>query len=140
MDGKFWSCPNASEMHQEKATERPATEAAEMAGLAEDIITILKSEISGRREEQLKQRPAGKQLDAAKTTLSQAATLMTKRNQEAAAAKARARSTRIQNAEEEDAKTALGVAAVIDGMVGAILPLTKTHQRTLTADEGAGLQ
>ena len=79
-DGNFRPRPTASEMHQEKATERPATtaseavsraeaalKAAEMAGLAEDIITTLKNEISRIKQDQLKQR--GKQLDAAKTSL-----------------------------------------------------------------------
>ena len=37
--------------------------------MAEDIVNNLKSEISRRREEQLKQRPVGKQLDAAKAPL-----------------------------------------------------------------------
>ena len=90
---------NASEMHQEKATERPATtpsegvsraeaalKAAEMAELAEDIITNLRGETSRMKKEQLKQRPVGKPLDAAKTVLTHAATLMTKRHQEVAAA------------------------------------------------------
>ena len=52
-----------------------------MAGLAEDIITNLRGEISQRKKEQLKQRPVGKPLDAAKTALTHAATLMTKRHQ-----------------------------------------------------------
>ena len=49
-------------------------------------------------------------------------------------------STQIQNAEEEDVKTAIGAAAVIDGMMGVILRLTRTHQGALTAEEEARLQ
>ena len=45
------------------------------------------------------------------------------------------RSTQVQNAEEEDVKTGIGSAAVIDGMMAVILRLTKTHQSALTAEE-----
>ena len=67
-----------------------ALKAAEAPGLAEDFIRNLKDEVSRRKEEQLKQRPVGKHLDAAKSALTQTATLMARRNQKVAAAEARA--------------------------------------------------
>ena len=160
--------PNASEMHQATAATTPweavsraeaALKAAEMAGLAEDIITNQKREISRRREEQLKQRSVGKQLDAAKTALTQAATLVTKRNQEVAESRSGegnapdrvsviskmciADSQHEPNPERRgrrcDNSDRCG-RSVIDGRMGVILRLTKTLQSALTAEEEAGMQ
>ena len=52
-----------------------ALRAAEMAGMVEEVMNNRKEEVARRKE--LKQRPAGKHLDAAKAALIQVATLVT---------------------------------------------------------------
>ena len=100
-----------------------ALKAAEAPGLVEDFIRNLKDEVSRRKEEQLKQRPVGKQLDAAKSALTQTATLMAMRNQKVAAAEARADRAEGRGRCENSSRCGCS-----DGMMGVIMRLAEVQQ------------
>ena len=100
-DGQFGSPPNASEMHQKQATKRAATTSSEAVSRAEAAVKSCGDGRSGgRHHHQPEKRDQSKKSGANRTKASgktaghcvtQAATLMTQRNQEVAAAEARAR-------------------------------------------------
>ena len=135
-----------------------ALTAAEMAGMAEGLVANLKEEVAKRKEEHLKQRLVGKQLDAAKAALTQAATLLTKRNLEVAAAEARTlqaahrehlrcleltqNEPRVQQRQpvEEIERVASEAATAIEGVMGVVTRLMKLQRGLLTPEEETGIQ
>ena len=146
------------------AKAEAALKAVEMTGVTDELIANLKEEVAKRKEEQLKRGSVGKQLDAAKPALTQAATLVTKRSQEVAAAEARAdqAKTTLQTAyreylrcleltqneprvpqrqpAEDMVKVATEAATAIEGVMGVVTRLMKLQPGLLTPGEGTGMQ